>query len=253
MTSIKQTLNRYYGVLVDKLVLKPNEILLVLCVIALSLDPLFCYLLIVNDEKQCLRLDTRTGTIAVVLRSTIDFSYVIYIIFQFRASIVTAQTNAAVWRSFSLHLLVDILVILPLPQVSKSHSWLIASCMRIHKLYNFCDIYVQVLVFAVIPKLNDSGATKSLNFIFIIQYVLRVLRICSLLKIVLRNSGILAKSPWANLFFLMLASHVSSRTISNQSALSELLLRFDFLQSCFNNLKIDVNGCMQNVHILEIS
>lgn len=183
MTSIKQALNRYYGVLVDKLFLKRNEILLVLCVIALSLDPLFCYLLIVNDDKQCLRLDTRTGTIAVVLRSIIDFLYVIYIILQFRASIVTlsSQTNGAVWRSFLLHLLVDVLVILPLPQV---------------------------LVFVVIPKLNDSRSTKSLNFIFIIQYVLRVLRICSLLKIVLRNSGILAKSPWANLFLLMLASHV---------------------------------------------
>lgn len=90
---------------------------------------------------------------------------------------------------------------------------------------------VQVVIFAIIPKLNASrvlGATKSLNFIVVFQYVLRLLRICSLLKKVTSNSGILAGTAWVNLFLYMLASHVSPVTISHV-----------FLQKCcFTNVII---------------
>lgn len=75
---------------------------------------------------------------------------------------------------------------------------------------------VQVVVIFIIPRLNDSrvfNATKSLNFIVILQYVLRVLRISSWLKKATRTSGILAETAGAkaafNLFLYMLASHVS--------------------------------------------
>ncbi|PRQ60356.1 putative Ion transport domain-containing protein [Rosa chinensis] len=88
---------------------------LVLCAIALSLDPLFCFILVSDEENKCLRLDRKLGIIA---------------------------------------------------------------------------------------------ATKSLNFLVIFQYVLRVLRICSLLRRVTSISGILAETAWANLFLYMLASHV---------------------------------------------
>ncbi|VVA11264.1 PREDICTED: cyclic [Prunus dulcis] len=180
-----------------------NKILQVLCVVSLSLDPLFCYLLIVNDENKCLRLDTRLGNIAILLRSVIDFFHLFRIIFQFRASItiITPSQASGTGRNESvteppalvgtyllLWFLLDILVILPLPQV---------------------------VVFFIIPRLNDSrvfNATKSLNFIVILQYVLRVLRISSWLKKATRISGFLAETAGtkaaSNLFLYMLASHV---------------------------------------------
>ncbi|XP_020414191.1 cyclic nucleotide-gated ion channel 1 isoform X2 [Prunus persica] len=180
-----------------------NKVLQVLCVVSLSLDPLFCYLLIVNDENKCLRLDTRLGNIAILLRSVIDFFHLFRIIFHFRASItiITPSQASGTGRNESvteppalvgtyllLWFLLDILVILPLPQV---------------------------VVFFIIPRLNDSrvfNATKSLNFIVILQYVLRVLRISSWLKKATRISGFLAETAGtkaaSNLFLYMLASHV---------------------------------------------
>ncbi|PRQ33341.1 putative potassium channel, voltage-dependent, ELK [Rosa chinensis] len=160
------------GVLVDKLKLIRKNRILFWSLSALLLDPLFCYILVMSDEKKCIRLDRILGIIATVLRSLSDLYYIFHIINHFDATFVT--------RSVA----VDILVVLPLPQV---------------------------LVFAVVPNLNDSriySAAKSLNFLFIIQYVLRVLRTCSLLTLIIRASGILAESAWANLSFFMLASHV---------------------------------------------
>lgn len=112
-----------------------NKVLQVLCVVSLSLDPLFCYLLIVNDENKCLRLDTRLGNIAILLRSVIDFFHLFRIIFHFRASItiITPSQASGTGRNESvteppalvgtyllLWFLLDILVILPLPQVRKA-------------------------------------------------------------------------------------------------------------------------------------
>ncbi|PRQ48121.1 putative Ion transport domain-containing protein [Rosa chinensis] len=157
------------------LLIKQNKIL-ILCAIALSLDPLFCYMLLVHGEKKCLGLDRTLRTIAIVSRSAIDFLYMLHIIFQFCA---TRSINP-----------VDILVILPLHRV-------------------LLDCKLSVLVFAIIPELNNLRvlkATESLNFIFIFQYVPRFLQICSWLKKDLGSSSILAKSTWANLFFFMLAS-----------------------------------------------
>nr|XP_011470271.1 PREDICTED: cyclic nucleotide-gated ion channel 1-like [Fragaria vesca subsp. vesca] len=214
LKSFSKTMKIYYGVLSiglssNKKILDSqrqksvqqlwNKMLLVLCVITLSLDPLFCYILVVNDEKKCLRLDRKLRAIATVLRSVVDFFYLFYIIYQFRASYVTlfskssrggnlAPDTQARARRYLLYFIFDILVILPLPQG---------------------------IVYGIIPRLNNSRvfhATQSLYFIVIFQYVLRVLRICSLLKEAARSSGILSETAWAkaafNLFLYMLASHV---------------------------------------------
>lgn len=147
--NIREALKSCYGVLAiglgsknkfvnpQELVLlqRWNTILQVLCVVSLSLDPLFCYLLIVNDENKCLRLDTRLGNIAILLRSVIDFFHLFRIVIQFRASITiitpshasgtgrnesVTEPPASVGTYLLLWFLLDILVILPLPQVRKA-------------------------------------------------------------------------------------------------------------------------------------
>ncbi|CAN6569581.1 unnamed protein product [Malus baccata var. baccata] len=182
-----------------ELVLKRwNQIVLVFCVIALSTDPLFLYLLTVNNEQNCLTLDKTLATVTALLRFSIDFFYIFHIIFQFRASNVAhsfqasrqgesvAETRARARKYLLMYLLVDMLIILPLPQV---------------------------LIFAVIPKIKHSRAffvaSISKNM-FVLQYLLRVFRIGSSLKVALRGStsSILAESAWANLFLFMLAGHV---------------------------------------------
>ncbi|XP_068315656.1 cyclic nucleotide-gated ion channel 1-like isoform X1 [Pyrus communis] len=174
-----------------------NQILLVFCVIALSTDPLFFYLLTVNNEQKCFTLDKTLGTVTALLRFSIDFFYVFHIIFQYRVCIAAhsfqasrrgesvAETRARARKYLSIDLLLDGLMILPFPQE---------------------------LVFSVFPKRNNStvsGETNLLILMFVFQYLLRAFRIGSLLKVALRGSSIFAESAWPDLFLFMLAGHVT--------------------------------------------
>ncbi|TQD94610.1 hypothetical protein C1H46_019855 [Malus baccata] len=160
-----------------------NQILLVFCVIALSTDPLFFYLLTVNNEQNCLTLDKTLGTVTALLRFSIDFFYIFHIIFQYRASIVAhsfqasrqgesvAETRARARKYLSLYLLLDGLMILPFPQVAGAFWYFfslgrIATCWRevceshgdAH-CYLYCDDTFEAKAFA-----DDSCSTDAMKF-----------------------------------------------------------------------------------------
>ncbi|KAI4307131.1 hypothetical protein L6164_030350 [Bauhinia variegata] len=179
---------------------KWNKIFVLSCVIAVSLDPLFLYVPVINDEKKCLSLDKKMQTVATVLRSFSDIFHIIHIIFQFRTGFIAPSSRvfgrgvlvedswAIAKRYLSSYFLIDILAVLPLPQV---------------------------VVLIVIPKMRGftSLNTKNLlKFIVFFQYIPRFLRIVPLYKEVTRTSGILTETAWAgaafNLILYMLASHV---------------------------------------------
>ncbi|XP_004150313.1 cyclic nucleotide-gated ion channel 1 isoform X2 [Cucumis sativus] len=175
-----------------------NEILVMLCVIATSLDPLFCYTLLVDEGKGCVRFDDKMRKVVVILRSIIDFLYIILIVCHFHfgySTFYNANPDEAddgvwtrAWRFFFSYFTVDVLSVLPLPQV---------------------------VVLILIPSLRGNGfiyAVRSLKYILIVQYLPRVFRIYSFLKKVRWTSSILPESAGAkavfNLFLYMLASHV---------------------------------------------
>lgn len=62
-----------------------NNIFLFSCVIAVSIDPLFFYIPLINEEKKCFGIDNKLKNVALVLRSVTDVSYILHIIFQIRA------------------------------------------------------------------------------------------------------------------------------------------------------------------------
>ncbi|KAK7320865.1 hypothetical protein VNO77_30751 [Canavalia gladiata] len=179
---------------------KWNKIFVLLCVIAVSLDPLFFYVPVIDDEKKCLSLDSKMEITATVLRSFSDVFYIIHMILQFRTGFIAPSSRvfgrgvlvedswAIARRYLSSYFLIDILAILPLPQV---------------------------VILVIIPKMSGfkSLNTKNLlKFVVFFQYVPRLLRIIPLYKAVTRTSGILTETAWAgaafNLFLYMLASHV---------------------------------------------
>ena len=102
-----------------------NKILLVSCVIAVSVDPLFFYIPIINDGKRCLVLDKRLRTTVFALRTVTDVIYLVHIILQFRTAFASEEggetklnTNArAIIRRYLRYFPIDILVVLPIPQV----------------------------------------------------------------------------------------------------------------------------------------
>ncbi|CAI9104171.1 OLC1v1002796C1 [Oldenlandia corymbosa var. corymbosa] len=177
-----------------------NKIFVVLCIMAVSLDPLFFYIPVVDNKNKCLDLDDKLKIIACVLRSVPDLLYTFHIFLQFRTGYIAPSSRVFgrgeliddCWeiakRYLFSYFIVDVLAILPLPQV---------------------------VILIIAPRVHApvSLITKTLLEVAIFtQYVPRLLRIYPLYKEVTRNSGIFTETPWAaaafNLFIYMLASNV---------------------------------------------
>ncbi|EOA39780.1 hypothetical protein CARUB_v10008437mg [Capsella rubella] len=177
-----------------------NKIFLFACVLALAIDPLFFYIPIVDGTRHCLTLDSELEIAASLLRSLIDAFYIIHIVFQFRTAYIAPSSRvfgrgelvddakAIALKYLSSYFIIDILSILPLPQI---------------------------VVLAVIPNVNQPGSflTKDyLKIVIIAQYVPRIIRMYPLYTEVTRTSGIVTETAWAgaawNLSLYMLASHV---------------------------------------------
>lgn len=116
-----------------------NIIFIISCVLAVSLDPLFFYIPNINRDGKCFQLDKTLQTAALMLRSMTDLSYIVHIIFQTRTLVlseVDAYSGASEVKSYTVSLKrmgglvlgekilqssipIDILCIIPLPQVRK--------------------------------------------------------------------------------------------------------------------------------------
>ncbi|KAK6794605.1 hypothetical protein RDI58_008058 [Solanum bulbocastanum] len=179
---------------------KWNKIFVLSCVIAISLDPLFFYIPVVDNNNKCLHLDRKMEVTASVLRSITDIFYLFHIVLQFRTGFIAPSSRVFgrgvlvedAWeiakRYLSSYFLIDILAVLPLPQVA---------------------------ILIVIPKLRGAKSLNTKNllkFVVFFQYIPRLLRVYPLYKEVTRTSGILTETAWAgaafNLLLYMLASHV---------------------------------------------
>lgn len=108
---------------------KWNKIFVLSCVIAIAVDPLFFYIPVIDDERKCLDLDRPLEIIACVLRTFADIFHVLRIVFQFRTAFIAPSSRvfgrgeliddptAIAKRYLSSYFIVDVLSILPLPQV----------------------------------------------------------------------------------------------------------------------------------------
>ncbi|KAL5568329.1 hypothetical protein UlMin_024904 [Ulmus minor] len=179
---------------------KWNKIFVLSCVLAVSLDPLFFYVPVIDNVRKCLNLDRKMEITASVLRSFTDIFYILHIIFQFRTGFIAPSSRvfgrgvlvedawAIAKRYLASYFLIDILAVLPLPQV---------------------------VILIIIPRLGGSKSLNTKNllkFVVLFQYIPRVIRIYPLYTEVTRTSGIITETAWAgaafNLFLYMLASHV---------------------------------------------
>ncbi|KAH0460378.1 hypothetical protein IEQ34_011041 [Dendrobium chrysotoxum] len=177
-----------------------NKIFVLACVLAVSVDPLFFYVPIVDDDNNCFELDKKLETTANVLRSFTDIFYVLHIIFQFRTGFIAPSSrvfgrgvlvedlSAIAWRYLSSNFLIDILAVLPLPQV---------------------------VALIIVPRLKETSPFDAKNLLMLVvlfQFVPRFIRIIPLYMDVMRSAGIITETAWAgaafNLLLYMLASHV---------------------------------------------
>ncbi|KAH9731596.1 Cyclic nucleotide-gated ion channel 1 [Citrus sinensis] len=155
---------------------------------------------VIDGKRKCLGLDKTLEITACVLRSFIDTFYILRIIFQFRTGFIARSSRvfgrgelvddpkAIAKRYLMSYFIVDILAILPLPQL---------------------------VVLIIVPAVKGPVplvAKEMLKTIIFCQYVPRIARIYPLYNDVKRTSGILTETAWAgaalNLFLYMLASHI---------------------------------------------
>ncbi|KAI4355227.1 hypothetical protein L6164_004020 [Bauhinia variegata] len=193
-----------------------SKIFVCTCLIAVSVDLLFFYIPEINEHEKCLDLDGALKITACVLRSIFDLIYILHIIFQLRTGFIVpssraygrggliADSVATLKRYLSGYFVIDILSIIPLPQV---------------------------VVLGVIPILKSSvpfGTIDLLKIIIFVQYLPRVIRIYPIWKQMPRTSAILTGSgtAWSaaasNLLFYILASHVVGSSYYLFSVESEL-------------------------------
>lgn len=109
-----------------------NKIFLFACVLALAIDPLFFYIPVVDSSRHCLTLDSKLEIAASLLRTLIDAFYIIHIVFQFRTAYIAPSSRvfgrgelvddvkAIALKYLSSYFIIDVLSILPLPQVNES-------------------------------------------------------------------------------------------------------------------------------------
>ncbi|XP_075673250.1 cyclic nucleotide-gated ion channel 1-like isoform X2 [Castanea sativa] len=167
--------------------------LLVFCrAIAVSLDPLFFYVPVIKEDKKCIELNKVLWIIAIVSRSVTDIIYLVYFVVE---SIKLRdesndESNTTVWAKGRRHLwsiMVNVLVILPIPQVVMSS---IFSEMRRTKTSN-------III---------------LNSLILLQYWPRVFKIYrpwkALISAEKSNKASLLIKASLNLFLYILAGHV---------------------------------------------
>ncbi|GAB4832695.1 Probable cyclic nucleotide-gated ion channel 6 [Ancistrocladus abbreviatus] len=187
----------------DKFLLLWNKLFVISCILAVSVDPLFFYLPVLNDSnpsQQCLGIDRKLAIAATTLRTIVDAFYLIHMALQFRTAYIAPSSRVfgrgelvidpaqIAKRYLRCYFIIDFLAVLPLPQIV-------------------------VWRYLLRSEGSDVLATKrALLFIVLLQYIPRFLRMLPLTAELKRTSGVFAETAWAGaayyLLLYMLASHI---------------------------------------------
>ncbi|XP_077253881.1 putative cyclic nucleotide-gated ion channel 5 [Tasmannia lanceolata] len=184
----------------DKFLQLWNRLFLISCILAVSVDPLFFYLPVVDIESNCLSIDRKVAIASTTIRTVIDLFYVIHMALQFRTAYIAPSSRVfgrgelvidpaqIAKRYLRRYFIIDFLAVLPLPQIV---------------IWRFLGG----------SKGSDVLATKNaLLFIVLLQYIPRFLRIFPLTSELKRTAGVFAETAWAGaayyLLWYMLASHI---------------------------------------------
>nr|KAJ0223954.1 hypothetical protein LSAT_V11C200057500 [Lactuca sativa] len=175
-----------------------NQFIVISCLFAIFIDPLFFYLLSVKKDCKCIIINWPMTKTIVVFRSVTDLIYFMHILVQFRLAFVSPESRVVGAgdlvdqpRKIALHYLsgfffLDLFIVLPVPQI---------------------------IVLLFLPSAT-SGATYAKNLLrsgVLSQYIPRLYRFLPLLA-GQSPSGFIFESAWANfvinLLTYFLAGHV---------------------------------------------
>ncbi|PRQ45083.1 putative potassium channel, voltage-dependent, EAG/ELK/ERG [Rosa chinensis] len=224
-----------------------NTMFVITCVIAVSLDPLFFYIPVINEEQKCLAVDKELRTIALTLRSLTDVTFVVNIIYHVCKAINDAykvhkekksDELASDWE-FSK---VSAAEIIPFAK-------LVAGKLAWHStLTSILAVFPtpQLLLVFVFFKMRGHGYwehRKTLNVFLLAQYLPRIYRIYLSSHKLRQTTGIWTKALF-NFFLYILASHVVGAFWYLFSVQRETSC---WHRACVNN-NTNVEGCMSTLY-----
>ncbi|XVE83936.1 hypothetical protein DITRI_Ditri16bG0128900 [Diplodiscus trichospermus] len=176
-----------------------NHVFLIICIMALFIDPLYFYLPYVGSPA-CLASDASMGVTITVFRSMADLLYLLNMLMKFRTGFVAPNSRVfgkgdlvmdareIAMRYLKKDFVIDLAATLPLPQF---------------------------VIWIVIPLTRNSRtdhANNTIALIVLLQYVPRLFIIFPLNRKIIKTTGVIAKTAWAgaayNLLLYLLASHV---------------------------------------------
>ncbi|XP_068328487.1 cyclic nucleotide-gated ion channel 1-like [Pyrus communis] len=193
-----------------------NSIFVISCAFAVSLDPLFFYVVNFKEDEKCLHTDETLEIVALVLRSLTDVIFLVHLICEISAlkmniskneqSEAVKQTGGNSGKKWKARGLI---------QYARE---LIQYAIARKIIQNMLSIIIDVLVLIPLPQLiilmfyprEGSGFVEHKTFVNVFllgQYVPRVLRIHLSAKAFKRMNGRWAKGLF-NLFLYILAGHV---------------------------------------------
>ncbi|CAL1380256.1 unnamed protein product [Linum trigynum] len=187
----------------EKLVRRWNAFFLVLCGVALLVDPLFLYIPRINSvQNHCVDFDRSLATFSTALRSVVDALYLIRIHFRFRTAFAApsstvsgavelVEDGSAIARRYLFSFFpVDLVSLLPFPQVLVMVAWFM-------------------------KKARGSGTLTAITALQLgvsLQLVPRVCRIYQLNQEVIKTSYAIKKGAIARtvmtIFLYVAAAHV---------------------------------------------
>ncbi|CAN6564743.1 unnamed protein product [Malus baccata var. baccata] len=184
-----------------------NSIFVISCVFAVSLDPLFFYVVNVHQDEKCLRTDEKLRIVALVMRTLTDVIFLVHLICEILDSVQkTKEKNEEVKQT----------------RGNSSKKWeareLIQNARKIAQNMSWLSVIIDVLALVPLPQLiilmfypkEGSGFVENTMFVNVFllgQYVPRIFRIHLSAKAFKMMNGIWPKGLF-NLFLYILAGHV---------------------------------------------
>nr|XP_043631320.1 probable cyclic nucleotide-gated ion channel 20, chloroplastic [Erigeron canadensis] len=113
----------------SKAVQQWNKFIVISCIFAIIMDPMFFYTISTNKEHKCIVINWPMTKVIVVLRSMTDFIYFLHMLLQFRLAFVSPESGVVGAgdlvdhpKKIALHYLsgkffTDLFIVLPLPQI----------------------------------------------------------------------------------------------------------------------------------------
>ncbi|KAJ0075559.1 putative cyclic nucleotide-gated ion channel 8 [Pistacia vera] len=183
----------------DRSLLLWNRLFVISCILGVSMDPLFFYLPVFNDEANCLGMDIDLAVTVTTLRTVVDSFYLIRMVLQFRTAYIAPSSRvfgrgelvidpALIASRYLRHFfIVDLLSVLPLPQIV-------------------------VWIFLNREGVEVLNTKEALQHIVLFQYIPRFVRFLPLISELKKTAGVFAESALVGaayyLLWYLLMSHI---------------------------------------------